>query len=268
MKQIRFSSLSFLIILFALFLTGFLFYDTVKAEESKKILTLQDIINIAVKNHPLLRQSLAQIRQTKGSEIETESNSKPQVSFQSSYNQNGSFNGGTVLRTNSSGQVSSFSGSSGGLSSSLSLQQLITDFGRTNASIRAAKENVIQSQQQLYNVIQQVLLNAYQGYYSVLQNEALVKVQEESVANLKKHLNQAESFFEVGTKPKIDVTQARVNLSNGLLSLEQAGNALEVAKTHLNTVMGTNNLLPYEVKGELNFEEFSITLEAARAKAF
>lgn len=256
-----------LVIFFVQLLTGFLFFQTVKAEEPKITLTLQDIVGIAVKNHPLLRAGQAQIEQKKGTETQVRSNYNPQVAFQSGYNQSGSFAGSS--RSTVSGQSSSFTGSgSSGVSSALSLQQLITDFGKTNASIQSAKESVIQSREQLHNTLQQVLLNVYQAYYQVLQNQAQLKVQKESVKNLKRHLNQAEEFFKVGTKPKIDVMQARVNLSNGLLALEQASNALEVSKTHLNTAIGTSDLPPYEIKGELVYKEFSITFEDALKKAF
>jgi len=256
----------YLLFIFSIYL---IFLNSVHAEEPKKTLNLQEIISIALRNHPLLRQGKAQIDQAKGAEIQVRSNYKPQVGFQSLYAESSSLSnipGTNSLNFGQSSLAGGFVSSS--ISSSISFNQLITDFGKTSASIRSVKENVTQAQEQLLDTVQQVLLNVFQAYFSVLQNQAQVKVQEDSVDNLKRHLNKSETFFEVGTKPRIDVTQAKLNLSNGLLALEQVNNALAVAKIHLNTTMGVSNFPPYEIKGELTFEDFSYSLKESLEKAF
>ncbi len=59
---------------------------------------------------------------------------------------------------------------------------------------------------------------------------------------------QAKAFYKVGTKPKVDVTIAEVNLSNAKLTLIQAEHAVEIAMAKLNNAIG----LPYFNKYIIN----------------
>jgi len=52
------------------------------------------------------------------------------------------------------------------------------------------------------------------------------------------HLDQANAFFRVGTKPKFDVTKAEVDLGNARLSVLKAENAVRAAMITLKDVMG------------------------------
>jgi outer membrane protein len=82
------------------------------------------------------------------------------------------------------------------------------------------------------------------------------------------HLEQAKGFYAVGTKPKFDVIQAEVNLSNAKLNLIKAGNDLKIAKVNLNNAMGVPNAPDYSIEDNLSFKKYEITLEDALARAF
>lgn len=49
----------------------------------------------------------------------------------------------------------------------------------------------------------------------------MVGVNEVIVNQAKAHLKRAKAFFEVGTRPKFDVTQAEVELNNANLNLQK-----------------------------------------------
>ncbi len=215
-------------------------------------LTLQQALQQAVTHHPLLAGGRASVEIQQGAETVTRSAELPQITVQNNFQ-----------RANSRG--SSFGASSAftTYSSQAQLSQLITDFGKTAEEVRASHEQVVGAQENLHSTLQQVLFNVYQSYYQLLEAQATLKVQQQSVANLTSHLDQAKTFFEVGTQPKIDVTQAEVNLSNGKLSLVQAENGLAIAETNLRAAMGTPDFPPFQVTEELTAPTYAVSLDKA-----
>ncbi len=118
------------------------------------------------------------------------------------------------------------------------------------------------------NVSEQVVQNIQQAYYAVLQAKRNLDVNIDTVKQYALHLEQAKGFYEVGTKPKFDVIQAEVNLSNAKLNLIKAENDLKIAKVNLNNAMGVPAAPDYSVEDNLSFKKYEITLEDALAKAY
>ena len=81
------------------------------------------------------------------------------------------------------------------------------------------------------------------------------------VANYAAFYDQAKAFYKVGTKPKVDVTIAEVNLSNAKLNLIQAENAVDIAMAKLNNTMGLPYSNKYKVTETLRYEPCDITLD-------
>jgi len=113
-----------------------------------------------------------------------------------------------------------------------------------------------------------IVLDVKQAYYGVLQTLEKRRVAEESVAQFQQHLNQARGFFEVGLKPKFDVTKAEVDLSNARLELTRAENAVRIARVNLNNAMGMPGAPEYSLEDNLFFEKTDISLEKALAAAY
>jgi outer membrane protein TolC len=89
----------------------------------------------------------------------------------------------------------------------------------------------------------------------------LVAVQQEAVNANIQNLNQVKGFFEVGTRPKIDVTQAQVQLANAELALVQARNQAATALAALNNAIGVPEQPPYRLKEELEITPTIPSLE-------
>jgi len=93
-------------------------------------------------------------------------------------------------------------------------------------------------------------------------------VSAQTVNQFQQHLEQAKGFYEVGTKPKFDVTKAEVDLSNAKLNLIKAGNALKLAIVSLNNAMGITEAPEYTIEDNLSFQKYEITYEGAMEKAY
>jgi outer membrane protein TolC len=145
-------------------------------------------------------------------------------------------------------------------STGLVATQTIYDFGRTANSVKINRENVLSSQEDVSITRLNVILNVDQAYYSALQTKRLITVAEDTVKQTQEHLDQARGFYQAGTKPKIDVTKAEVDLANAQLALIQARNNYQVAQVTLNNAMGLRQNLQYEIEDSLAFKRREITL--------
>ncbi|RJQ50053.1 MAG: TolC family protein [Nitrospiraceae bacterium] len=167
-----------------------------------------------------------------------------------------------------SGSSLASNGSRGQYSGSVSLRQNIFDFGRTPAQVRIQKFNLYSSHSDLENASEQTILNVKQAYYGVLQTKRNRDVAVETVRQFELHLEQAKGFYEVGVKPKFDVTTAEVDLSNARLNLIRAENALRIAVTTLNNSMGVPDAPEYNIEDILSYRAYSITFENAIERAY
>ncbi len=209
-----------------------------------KPLNLEQCIALALKYQPLLQASQATIVAQKARVEQALAAYYPQVNFNSSYNtatSNFVSVGGSVFAQGNSWKFIDI------FSMGPTLSQTIYDFGRTSNSVKISRENVKASELDLQTTAQTVVLNVKQTYYGVLQTLALIKVAEETLAQNQKRLDQAKGFYQAGTRPKIDVTNAEVNLANVELALIRTKNNYQVARVNLNNAMGLRQDLSFAI---------------------
>jgi outer membrane protein TolC len=94
------------------------------------------------------------------------------------------------------------------------------------------------------------------------------EVAQETVNQFEQHYEIAKGFFEAGKSSKIDVTSAEVNLSNARINLLKAENALRIAKVNLNNAMGMTNAPEYEIKEDLAYMPYEVSLTDALQNAY
>ncbi|MDA8214758.1 MAG: TolC family protein, partial [Nitrospiraceae bacterium] len=152
--------------------------------------------------------------------------------------------------------------------SSATLKQNIYDFGKTATQVDIQRLNLNSSRLDLENTSEQLIINVKQAYYGLLLAKRNRDVALETVRQFEQHLEQARGFYEVGTKPKFDVTKAEVDRSNAKLNLIKAENALRIAKVNLNNTLGLPEAPEYEIEDNLLFKKYEIPLEGAIKRAY
>jgi len=238
---------------------------TVNAEEIIKkgeTLNLERCIDIALKLQPTIAAAASNVRVNESRVGQAKSNYYPQLNSLSSYDR---------ISPASSGRIVSVGGTSetfNSYSSVFSLNQLIYDFGKTSAQVRIQNLNLDSSRSNLRNTNDQIILAVKQAYYGVVQAKYNVLVAEDTVKQTQQHLEQAKGFYEVGTKPKFDVTKAEVDLSTAKLNLIRNENAFRVSIVNLNNVMGIPDAPEYSLDENMPFAKYEITLEEATANAY
>jgi TolC family type I secretion outer membrane protein len=217
-------------------------------------LDLQRCIAIAFSRHPGIQAAAGTLRAGDSRIGQARSGYYPQV--------NGSAGYSRTDPTTSAGQVYD------SYSSSVSLSQNLYDFGKTSTQVKIQELNRDSSRSDLDNVRTQVSFGVKQAYFGLLQAGRNRDVSQEVVGQFQQHLDQARAFFEVGTKPKFDVTKADVDLSNAKLNLIKAENAFRLARVALNNAMGMPEAPDYEVADQLSSQRVEIDLEETIRKAY
>src|SRR5205823_116954 len=97
------------------------------------------------------------------------------------------------------------------------------------------------------SVLQQLELTVRATFFGARANKTLVTVAEETVANLQHHLDQTQAFVKAGTRPDIDLFQARSDLATAQVQLINARNNYSQSRAQLNQAMGVEGPIDYDV---------------------
>lgn len=143
----------------------------------------------------------------------------------------------------------------------ISASQMLYDFGVTQNQATIRRLDVQGYKIALTGTVNDVVCEVKKAYYNLQYALEAKKVAEEMVAKYAAFYDQAKAFYTAGTKPKVDVTIAEVNLSNSKLTLIQAENAVNIAMARLNNAMGLPYANKYKVNENLRYEPCDITLD-------
>ncbi|MBI2266027.1 MAG: TolC family protein [Armatimonadetes bacterium] len=185
-------------------------------------LTLSEAIRIALERHPTIISAQKAYEASLARIDETGTPLNPKVNSDAGYSQRGGSS--TTSSTSWSAQTT--------------LRQTLTDFGKTAASVRRSSALAESFREAEVLARQAVILKVAEAFYGVLQTRELVDVAVSAVTQQERHLHQAEEFFRVGTRARIEVTKAQVDLSRAKLDQVKAENQLRQRKVDLGVAMG------------------------------
>jgi len=224
-----------------------------------KVLTLNQCIDISLRNNPTVRASMFGVDVTQSRVGEARSGYYPQLSASASYARVHPQPNTVIFNTPTEFDQ---------YLTGFTLNQLIYDFGKTSQQVDISKFNLESSRSDLNTTQDTIILSVKQAYYGVLQAKRNRDVAADVLKQFQLHLDQAKGFYDVGTKARIDVIKAEVDLSNAKLSLINAENALKIAWVTLSNVMGTTDAPQYDIEDNLIFHQYAITSEEAMSRAF
>lgn len=230
MRQIKFSIILFSLLI--IYLPVFMVYA-----DGLKILSLQECIDIALKRNPEILAGKQQVQKSFFKIGEARSGYFPEIELsvdaQRSYLED---------RTGSE-YLKQYSGQ-------LSLTQTLFDFGRTSKKVEIQKELYKATEWQSKDIILQTVCNIKRAYFGVLKAKKQNETAQEVLRQAQKHLELARGFYEVGLKPKIEVTKAEVEVSNAKLGVITAQRQLREAFLNLKIAMGVIDMPDFDIKEE------------------
>ena len=149
----------------------------------------------------------------------------------------------------------------------LSLNQMITDFGRTGNLIDMAKLRADAQNQVAEQTRADILLVTGQTYFAVLRAQAVMQVAQQTVAARQLVADQVTTLAQSNLRSTLDVSFVNVNLADARLLLLQAENALKAAQAQLAALLVLPGDTPFVLAEEPLPEPFSGQLDSLIQKA-
>ena len=211
-------------------------------------LTLDEAVRLARANHPQIQAAHAQLEVSAARVLEARASLLPQVGGAASYQRSTRNASTTTLPAGSTTPVTVTGvSSSNAYNLGLTASQLIYDFGQTTGRWDAAKATLQAQEQSERSSAVQIFFNLRSAYHTAAAARAMVRVAEENLHNQEAHLRQIQGFVEAGTRPEIDLAQARTDRANAQVQLINQQVAYDTGKALLNQAMGVERGTDYDV---------------------
>ncbi len=213
-------------------------------------LNLKQAIDLALKEHPAVKQSRESTIAAREGIGVARAAYFPHTNFSSNYYYGNAFINSLRPATSGAtigGAAPTGAGLAGAVPSAMvnnfyfyqfQANQLLYDFGKTPGAVAGTRATFKQAEQDYFGTRQQVVLDARTAYFGLLAAQRSQKVQEETVRQNQDLLKQAQGFYQVGLKAKIDETKAEANLYAAEANLIQAKNNVELARVTLMNALG------------------------------
>jgi outer membrane protein len=194
-------------------------------------LTLQQAEQIALQNHPLIQASQYGALAAHETVRETRAPYYPTA-----------FGSITGAEAESGSRIAA-----GGLNNPIiydrfatgvTIGQLLTDFGRTHALVQSSSLNAQAQDADVVSRRADVLLGVDRTYFNVLRAQAVQRVAQDTVRARQLVVDQITTLAASGLKSSLDVSFAKVNLSESQLLLAQAQGDVQSSLAELATALG------------------------------
>lgn len=132
----------------------------------------------------------------------------------------------------------------------LSVDQLITDFGRTHNLIKNARSTAQAQFDTQRATVDDITLAVDQAYYQALTAQEVLKVAEQTVATRQATGQQIGALTNQNLRSTLDLSLADVQISQAQLLVLDAQNAEETALASLNAILGSEQDTQYRLVDE------------------
>lgn len=217
-----------------------------RAENPGGVKTLEECIAIALENHPTLKAAGASVRAAEQRVRQSVSGYLPQVNaVYEAERSKTSIGARTQTDAGDDSQISNF------YTTGVSFSQVLFDFGRNLAAIRAAQASKRSAEAERQTELETVKLGVKQTYFDLLAARRLLSVADATVRQARQQLDLAQARSEVGLAPKFDVTRAQVQLANAELDQLTARNNVGVARESLRNALGLRGPVDFDIADTL-----------------
>lgn len=208
--------------------------------EKGAVLTLNDCISIALNNNPAIRNARYNYGLSKSNVGIARSEFFPTLGVGTGYKFNDTSTNRYTMNTNT-------------YSVEATLNQLLWNFGRTNAHIKMQKFYMIADEYMFYNSVRETTFLVKQRYFEVLAARATMFINKAYVDINERNYLRTKAYFEEGLKSKIDLVNAEVTLSDSKISLVESEKTYKNALVNLNNSMYVSRAPLYSIEGTEGF---------------
>jgi outer membrane protein len=213
------------------------------------VLTLQEAQRVGLERQPQLQVAQGFTQAAQGRVEQFRSPLLPQVTVTADYDR---FTTNRLYRFGGipfSAQPTSWS-SVNYYDSSITLTQQLWDFGQNSNKWQSSQASARAAADQERTTSQQTVLQVRTAFFNAVASKELLAVARETLANQHNHLVQIDEFVKAGTRPPIDLSQARADYANAEVQVVNVENAYLRSKLVLNQAMGVEGPIDYDVANE------------------
>lgn len=249
-------------IIITLLLSSFIAGNGYSQQKAVDSITLQQAIKMTLTNQPLLNEAIEGVNAAEAKIKENNSYYYPRVNGEVSYTRIGpiptiQFGGaGFTLAPNNNYDVHIFA------------SQLVYDFGKRDALTDLVKSYKLSSKDKLDLIKNRLSYKTIRLFYSILFAEKSIKVKDEEISTLKKHIELTNKKVKSGSATDFDVLTTEVKeaaVKNEKLDLE---NALNKGKIYLKNLMGWSSDNNLNLSGEFKKIIFKVNADSLVEEAF
>ena len=210
------------------FMAGLMFATALGFSGSASAQNLFEALSQTYNTNPTLQAKRAYLRSIDENVAIAKSGYRPTVALTGSYS-DANRNSDIIAQDGASKQTT--------FAATIS-QPIFSGFSTVN-SVKAADRNVRAEQNNLYNVEQDVFLQASTAYLDVLRDTAIVELQKNNEKLLKKRLDETQQRFNVGEVTRTDVSQAKARYSQAMSDRIASEGNLEASKATYIQLIGS-----------------------------
>lgn len=226
-------------------------FALVAATAQAQDLTLDECIKTALEKHPDLVGAEAKYESTRATISQNAADGRLQASAGANYTRgDGSF-------------ISEY----GEYGTNVTLQQSVYDWGKRGLKVKGARINTTAASLDYQEQRDSVIADVSTAYYGLNSAVRQLDVAKQRYENYEKRLNWAKSYYEVGTKAKIEVTKAESDLASSKLTLVRAESAIAQRKAELASAMGEPLLVIGGAQDALGYTAWAISADEAVNRA-
>ena len=216
---------------------------------SQEILTLDDAINIALKNNLKIKMAQSVIGQAYYQKEIAGSYFLPRLSSSFSY---------TYLGDNqpiSFGPVSVKLTDDNLYKLGLTVSQPLFTGGRITKGYELSKDTYEKAMTDYEAEVQNTVLDVKKAYFNVLKAERFLEVSKKYKELMEKHLKDVREMFEEGLATKLDILKIELGVKQAETKITESENFVKIAKANLNFLMDRPLDSEFELKDILEIKE-------------
>jgi outer membrane protein len=213
-------------------------------------MNLKDSITAALQNNPNIK---AQNQEVLGKEMEQRSSfgeMLPEVTLNYGYAR---LNEAPFLTITGLGKVTL--GTRDNYDFTIEATQPLFTGGALYNSYRISKNNYYVADLGRQRVIRELKQLVIEAYYGVIEARQVYEVAQSGVSSIKAHLDVANAFFNQGMIPKNDLLEAQVRYAESEQNLIIADNAIKLAESNLNLLLGRSLAETVTIDSEIPMSE-------------
>ena len=180
-----------------------------------KVLTLQEAERMALENHPGIRAANERIK------VQEALLGRARAAYYPTFGARGTYE--NKPRQGNSRDDEDLYNTTG------EVGWLLSDFGRREGTVRREEDTLEARRFTRLTSVEEVVFMVRRAFFDYLRAQALVGVEQDTVKDREALVRQARGFFDVGTRPKIDVARAEAGLFAAKAGLIAAQNGVRIA---------------------------------------